>query len=337
MPAGYQNSPEWHAERRTMIGSSDAPAILGQSPYAGPFDVWRSKVEEPRGDEGKGPAEIESMSWGHRLEDAVAKAWADETGHRIRRSNRIIRHAHHPILGASLDREVIGEPWIIEVKLRRSSKGFGERGTALIPNDIWIQVQHQMMVTGKLFAVVVVLFGGQTLRWYNIERDPEFIGRWELAAVDWWEKYVVTKTAPQVDGSKSSGRYLSDRFRQDAGERIVATPEVELWLGDYAHALRELEETAARVELLKQRIMDFMGKASEMSGPGFTVKWRTSKAARVVAWALVAKAYRAIIETARTTEPMLPTLDVDLDAIESIHTSENKAARPFVADFEEQD
>jgi putative phage-type endonuclease len=46
-----QNTPEWHELRRTHIGASDAPIIMGVSPYMTPLELWRYKLEnlEPQG------------------------------------------------------------------------------------------------------------------------------------------------------------------------------------------------------------------------------------------------------------------------------------------------
>lgn len=38
-------SPEQHAIRRGGISGSEIAAVAGLNPWAGPIDVWRSKVE----------------------------------------------------------------------------------------------------------------------------------------------------------------------------------------------------------------------------------------------------------------------------------------------------
>ena len=39
-----QGSPEWLAMRRTKIGASDAPIIMGVSPWTTPLQLWEQKV-----------------------------------------------------------------------------------------------------------------------------------------------------------------------------------------------------------------------------------------------------------------------------------------------------
>ncbi len=39
-----QNTPEWHAFRRKRIGASDAPVIMGISPWKTPYQLWIEKT-----------------------------------------------------------------------------------------------------------------------------------------------------------------------------------------------------------------------------------------------------------------------------------------------------
>jgi len=39
-----QNTPEWLAERRKRIGSSDAPVIANASPWSTPYQLWQEKL-----------------------------------------------------------------------------------------------------------------------------------------------------------------------------------------------------------------------------------------------------------------------------------------------------
>ncbi|MCP5109945.1 MAG: hypothetical protein GY953_03825, partial [bacterium] len=56
--------------RRTALGSSDIPAILGVSPWAAPKDIWLEKVKDAAPREAN-----EWMEQGNLLEDAVLD-WA---------------------------------------------------------------------------------------------------------------------------------------------------------------------------------------------------------------------------------------------------------------------
>jgi hypothetical protein len=41
---GDPQSPEGRAYRRTFIGASEVAAVLGESPYSGPYSVYYDKV-----------------------------------------------------------------------------------------------------------------------------------------------------------------------------------------------------------------------------------------------------------------------------------------------------
>ena len=74
------------AARKRGIGGSDAPAVLGVSPWRTPLDVYLDKTDQ------SDPVETtEAMEWGSRLEDQIAAAAAERLGVRMRRRNRVIR------------------------------------------------------------------------------------------------------------------------------------------------------------------------------------------------------------------------------------------------------
>ena len=50
-----QNTPEWHRWRRQGIGASDAPVIMGETPFKTPRTLWSIKTgctQEDRGGSG---------------------------------------------------------------------------------------------------------------------------------------------------------------------------------------------------------------------------------------------------------------------------------------------
>ena len=65
---------DWLEARRKGIGSSDIPAVLGLSRFAGPFDVYCDKVT------GEDGPSMSAMKLGSALEDGIANYYADETG-----------------------------------------------------------------------------------------------------------------------------------------------------------------------------------------------------------------------------------------------------------------
>src|SRR5690606_184586 len=102
---------EWLQARRQGIGGSDAAVIAGLDPYKSPIRLWMEKTgqvdEEPAG---------EAAEWGLLLEPVIAEEFTRRTGKRVRRRNAILQHPRWEFMIANLDREVVGEPALLEIK-----------------------------------------------------------------------------------------------------------------------------------------------------------------------------------------------------------------------------
>ena len=71
------HSKEWHENRRTGIGGSDAAAVLGMSKWKTPYQVWREKVYgERQPDNGQ-------FERGRDLESFIREKYEKETGKKV--------------------------------------------------------------------------------------------------------------------------------------------------------------------------------------------------------------------------------------------------------------
>ena len=99
MNALIPGSPEWIAERRTGLGGTDLPKILGVSRFGGPMDVFMEKqgLTAPL-------IETEAMRWGSILEEPVAQEYARKSGRKVRHAAGFLRHPAYQWAYANLDR-----------------------------------------------------------------------------------------------------------------------------------------------------------------------------------------------------------------------------------------
>ncbi len=162
------HSPEWHAARATGIGSSDAAAVAGLSPWKTPLEVYLDKIGESEN------IETPEMRRGTLLEPVVRQMYCDATGHTVEVPDAMIRHPIHDFAIVNLDGIVTAQNLIWEGKTSRNRSGWGEPGTAEIPVVYLCQVQHGMMVTSIPRADIAVMFGDFELAIYHVEADPEF-------------------------------------------------------------------------------------------------------------------------------------------------------------------
>ncbi|MBY0446540.1 MAG: YqaJ viral recombinase family protein, partial [Burkholderiales bacterium] len=164
---------EWLRIRGLGIGSSDAAAAIGLSPYKSPLSLWLEKTHRRPTDD---LSEKEAVIWGTVLEPVLATIYAQRTGLKVRKVNAVLQDPDFPFMLANLDREVLGHPdgtGVLEIKT--ASYFSAPQWEDGIPVAYQCQVLHQLAVTGHSWADVAVLIGGQDFRIYRIQRDDDKI------------------------------------------------------------------------------------------------------------------------------------------------------------------
>lgn len=132
-----QRSPEWLEFRKNKIGASDAPAIMGISPWCTPYQLWERKL---------GLDEIienSAMKRGNQLEPLVRERVFLETG--INYHPRVVIHPNLPWMIASLDGLSDNQTSVIEIKC----VGGADHALAflkIVPDKYQYQLWHQMEV-----------------------------------------------------------------------------------------------------------------------------------------------------------------------------------------------
>lgn len=173
----------WLAERAKDLTSTEISAVLGISPYATAFEIWNIKA-------GKIPdsfSENDRMRWGRRLEPVIAHGLAEDHGLRASPLNGCyMRHPTVPRMGASFDFEILDPErpglgaGLLEIKnvdggvFARDWIDLGD-GEREAPPHIEAQVQHQLAVSGRRWAAIGVLVGGNRAYLLRRERDEQAI------------------------------------------------------------------------------------------------------------------------------------------------------------------
>src|SRR6266550_2596225 len=163
VPGLVQRTPEWLAARRTGIGGSDAPAVLGLSPWRTPFEVWAEKTGDLTVDERE---PNEAMNWGTILERAILNEYSRRSGVETVEVG-LLRHPDLSWMICSPD--AVAADRIVEIKTTRSSSGWGDQGTDEIRLHYLVQVHHNLIVSGAPLADVAVLIAGSDYRIYHVE------------------------------------------------------------------------------------------------------------------------------------------------------------------------
>ncbi len=295
-----QGSPEWLEGRRALITATDIPVLLGLSPY---------KCEADLADEKNGGPSQESnlrMRKGTALEPFIAAEYEAQTGKRIRRFRAMVTHPSIDWAAASPDGAVVGERRLLEMKSTGSRSRFADG----IPQDIEAQVAWQLGVTGYPVADIAVLTD-DALTVYEQAANPQLFD--DLVAVAQDFRRRLTEGGPFA---RDAARIRRDH-PLDNGTEVQAdqdlTEAVQALIVTQA-ALKQYGETE---KALKRAIMDRLGDAALLTGDGWHVTWKASKAPLITDWEGLAT---GLLKTLPETER---------DTLVGLHQTVGKAQRPL--------
>ena len=271
---------EWLDIRRQGIGGSEAAAIAGLDPWLSPLRVYYDKLGELCDDD----QDSEPMRWGRRLEDVIAREFAERTGMRVWRRNAVLRSVTHPWMLANLDRlvrEDDGGVGPLEVKTATENGARAWRADEELPDRVFCQVQHYLAVTGCAFAWVAVLLAGTEFRMVRVERDEVAIAALRDAEDEFWQR-VLQRRPPAADGSEATTRTLQALHARPSSPSMDLDEEARELLSAHA-AARSLEaHYHTRRTEMENRLRQMLGDAEEgRLGERVVVTWRAFERARV--------------------------------------------------------
>lgn len=208
---------EWLADRKTLVGASETPSILGRG-YKTPAQVWALKLGLETEEDDRRTLAVGTLIQPSLINiarvifglDAVA-----EPDNVVRRSTEI------EYVGASLDgtagKDENGNDVPLEVK---NVDGFNSREWDDSPPIAFqIQSQQQLFVTGASFGYVMGLVGGNKPVLHRVERNEAFI-RAMLKKLEWFWNLVQTRTPPPYQDPYDQARVLAALYPKDVGTAI---------------------------------------------------------------------------------------------------------------------
>jgi len=270
----------WLAERRHGIGGSDAPAVIGISPWRTPLDVYLEK-------RGESPEQEQSvrMAVGLELEPMLLRYAEGRLGVAIGNRQEVAVHPKYDWMRATLDGRVCGA--VIEAKTTSSTEGWGEDGSGEVPIHYAAQVQHQMAVTGMALAYMPVLFNLSEMRLYIVERDQETIDAMIDIEARFWQQ-VLDGTPPEPRTAADVRRLFSN---DDGGE--IAADHLLLERIDRLREVRLLiRDAEAEEDRIKDEVARYMGSKAVLSHPDTgkpVITWKAAKPTVRTDWCAMAK------------------------------------------------
>lgn len=156
---------EWLEWRRQGVGASDAPAIMGVSPWSTPYQTWRNKIMPRKSQDSS------SMKRGRDLEPRARAEFEMKIGSFVYPTN--VENEELPWLRASLDGLCKENRIMVEIKCpNRADHALALEG--LVPEKYWPQCQHQLLVTG-LPSMFYWSFDGSNGSLVKVDRDNDYL------------------------------------------------------------------------------------------------------------------------------------------------------------------
>ena len=282
----HMTREEWLKARRSGIGGSDAGAIMGVSPYRGPFAVWADKHGYESGD-----MDSEAMRQGRDLEDYVAKRFAEKTGRKVLREHGMLRSKAHPCMVANIDRKIASLKAGLECKTSKDLYMKRWRDGDL-PMEYYCQCLHYMAVTGWRPWYLCAVIHGTPVLVYTISRGP----RKEERGVDYyidnvqdeidalveaeeafWRDYVDGGQTPPPDGLTATTEALGRVYSRSEEMCVESTYEDDVAVERLIELKREKRRIEREIREAENGIKGSMKEAQELRASAALVTWKPQK------------------------------------------------------------
>lgn len=194
----FESTEQW-LKARTLIGGSDASALVGLNPYKTNIDLWREKTGRQKAQD---ISNEEFVKFGHEAEPHLREMFAlDHPQYQVGYlENNMFFNDKYPYAHASLDgwlTDQDGRKGVLEIKTTNILQSMQkEKWNDRIPDNYYCQVLWYLMVTEFDFVVLKARLRSEwqgeirvTIRHYTIERSEvmEDIEELRKAAEKFWK------------------------------------------------------------------------------------------------------------------------------------------------------
>lgn len=248
---------DWLTARRTIIGASESPSILGCG-YAdeGPWTIWAKKTGQM-----EDKPDNELLWYGRKMQPLTLERFTIETGFEVQDLGEftIQRHPNLPWLGATLDglADTPEGPAVVEAK-NIGHYGMKEWKAAEPPLRVQVQVQHQLAATGLNIGYAAATVGGNKLHFRRVDRDDRFIAVLIERLEEFWQ-LVLDRIPPEIDYSEATTLALAAIHPNDNGETITLPAEALAWD-------RNLQRVKCHIAILKRFKTEYENRLKQAIG-----------------------------------------------------------------------
>jgi putative phage-type endonuclease len=194
-----QQTTEWLKFRSTRIGASEAPIIMGDSPWSTPRQLWEQKAGL------RPPSESNfATNRGNRFEPVARSLYELETG--LELPAKVLVHPRYNFIMASLDGCNDTNTIICEIKIA-GAEVLEQAKKGIVHQKYFAQVQHQLEVTGAKENHFFVCYAQRNkitgedkivdTALVKAKRDDEYIKTLIEKECEFY-RYMIEKTPPPL-------------------------------------------------------------------------------------------------------------------------------------------
>lgn len=272
----FTTEAAWLKERQADVTSTESAALFGLSPYVTAFELYHRKKS------GEVPEfkTNDRMSWGNRLEAAIAHGIAEEQGWDIRPMKEYMRVPGERT-GSSFDFIITnhpsGQPAHLEIKnvdylAFRDGWLIHDDGEVEAPTHIEMQVQHQMLVSGFPRSFIGALIGGNKGIVIERERDEAVIASIRHRIAKFWQDVEAgNEPAPLMPEDAAAVIALNQYAKPGKILDASSDAQIAILVAQYKQAATTEAKAKEDKDVLKAQLFECIGDAEKVLVPGFTV------------------------------------------------------------------
>ena len=221
-----QRSEEWLEFRKNRIGASDAPVIMGVSPWKTPYELWQEKMGFLK------THETPAMRYGNEMEEVARHSY-----NRVKRDMYVpcvFVSDKYPWMIASMDGMTFDRKSGVEIKCPgKRDQEIAKAGK--VPEHYYAQLQHQMSVC-DLDQIDYYSFDGNEGLLITVKKDDGYITSLIEKEQEFYDCLINFKE-PELTDRDYTQRY--DPEWEDTATRWIAVRDVMDSLKKEEDELRE--------------------------------------------------------------------------------------------------
>jgi putative phage-type endonuclease len=179
-----QGSADWLEMRKQHVGASDAPVIMGVSPYKTQHQLWEEKLGLTNNDYSN-----KGTKYGQEMEEPARRAYEKLTG--IIVAPTVVFHPDRPYMMASLDGLSFDKKTAVEIK-NVCEEDHEKAKSGVVPEKYFPQVQHQLAVL-DLPSLHYFSFRKGDFALVDVLKDDNYLQTLYSAEKEFWDSVLNFK------------------------------------------------------------------------------------------------------------------------------------------------